>query len=157
MTDPEFYARITGDTATDPDSVSLALAEAETALADLLGRGITSAEHTETLRVYSGTAYPTSTPITDYDGPHTEVAISGLSGPTATVTYVGGWEAEAETPWSIRKDIAWNAWRLLHPSQVPPGASSVRVGDVSVTYDGRTHTAELPWSEATMRWRRRAV
>lgn len=154
---PSFYERLTGDTRTEPDMVRAALSDATRALEDMLGRGVDSAEHTETLPVYDGVAFPSTTPVTAFDGAHTTEAIIDVAGPTVTVTYTGGWVDEGDIPWSIRKDIVWNAWRLLHPSQVPSGASTIKVGDVSVTYNSEAQAAELPWSEATMRWRRRSV
>lgn len=53
----------------------------------------------------------------------------------ATVLYFGGWTAES-VPYNVERAIAWCALSCANPgaSPVPAGATSVHVGDVSVSF-----------------------
>lgn len=105
-------------------------------------------------------ATPTSIPSVD---------LSATPPPVAEVTYTGGFDP-AETdptvedylPRYIERDIAWAAWQLLQPSQavgsqVPAGATAVRVGDVAVNFAEPQRPGEtgISWSRQTLRWKRR--
>lgn len=102
---------------------------------------------------------PTSSPSFDAFG----------SPPTvAEVTYTGDFDPDETdssepdyVPRYLTQDVAWAAWQLLQPStatsEIPSGATSVRVGDVAVTFDGPQHpgATEIRWSRQTLRWKRR--
>lgn len=92
-----------------------------------------------------------------------------------TVTYVGGWvertanpTAANRLPTCISDDICWTAYRLLHPIDpaatvsILPGATSVTLGDASVSFGprgapvpGGRGYSPVRWSAATLRWRYR--
>lgn len=146
------YAEITGDGTSAASAVSARIEEAIELLEDYLGRPVTSAVRTEAMRPDRlGRLWPKATPITAADG-H-EIDGYALRGPgpfglgwdldpasTVEVTYTGGWTSDT-VPAGIARELAFAAYRLLHPaapalSDIPANASSVRLGDAAVTFKG---------------------
>lgn len=173
------YRTITLDTTSDPESVSAAIEDAENAVSEYLRRPLSSAERTETLPISrDGKVYPSATPISALGGDDANLTIEGdvvigvspdaaafgwIGSPTtpqATVTYTGGWTA-ATLPKAVERAIALAAHHQLHsdPSLVPAGATSVRVGDASVSFgSGGASTDPLASTMANIRrYRRRFV
>jgi len=178
------YRAITGDATTSGSDVSARIEEAVDLLEDELDRPLTEAERTETMYpTRDGSLWPHAIPLVtcaDYtiDGyrlygssapfPATDV----LGDPTGvSVIYTGGWversanpTADNRLPVFIERDLAWAAYALgqTEPGRqalaVPPGASSVSLGDVSVSFaNGRTASApgeaNIVWSPKTLRYR----
>lgn len=143
------YGEITGDTVTAASAVTARIEDAQELLEEYLDRPLESDEYTEELAPdRHGRLWPKATPITDggdytVDGLALHASPFGwsgfLDGNRVTVTYTGGWTAET-LPACIERDLAWAAYRLLHPgavasmSSLPGGASSVRLGDAAVTW-----------------------
>ena len=181
---PERYAAVTTDEDSDPTDVADALAEAVEALEELLDRPLEHDERTERLHATrDGRLWPRATPITDggdyqVDGeslrssatwPFDPLAIGGTSEAGVEVTYSGGFvertdnpDATNRLPGYIERDLCFAAYRLRHAvaptSDTPQGATSVSVGDVSVTYGpqgapGRQDALEDVWSKKTLSWR----
>lgn len=180
------YRTIAADTVT-PDLVATdALEFAAELLEEDLGRPLDEAERTETMWLdRAGWVWPRANPIISVatpgwipEGDLLRPAVAWqptgdilLGHPEATVdiTYTGGWvertanpAAPNRLPASIEADLAWAAHALTHrnslASSVPAGATSVRLGDVSVSFGPGGAAAELDmtirWSRRTMRWRR---
>lgn len=145
------YAEITGDTSTAASAVSARIEEAVEILEDYLDRPLASDERTETIVPDRwGRLWPKATPISD-GGDYEVDGYALLSAPFGwpsgflgsdggvTVTYTGGWADDA-LPSCIERDLAWAAYRLLHPGDtaglttLPAGATSVHLGDASVTF-----------------------
>lgn len=169
----ERYRLITGDETTAATAVTAALVEAQDLLSEDLGWDLEEDERTETLDVVAGAVYPTAIPITAVAAGQTidGYAIRGAAPlgvdilvensydpdrPRATVTYTGGW-TDVTVPASIRRAIAWAARGILTPASaeaVPDGATSVRLGDASVTFATAQHraTTGITWPAKTMRW-----
>lgn len=154
----ERYQQVTGDSTTDETLVQERLDRAQRKVEEYLRRPLASEERTERVMlryrpggVLSGAyaAYPKVTPVTDVaDGLTIDgSAVLGLSGTWlswweeseqwAELVYTGGWTAE-----TLPETIAENIIRLAHaagnPALVPAGATSVSVGDASVSFDGST-------------------
>lgn len=157
------YRELTGDTTTDETTVTARLEDAQRLVEEYLRRPIERAERTERLRLYryEGTdsgfdggwaVYPRATPIdavatTGYTALGAAlVGVSPDAGPLsygispttvgyATVTYTGGW-TEATLPLTIARELARTAKALASPaaSGVPAGATSVKVGDLSIGF-----------------------
>lgn len=130
-------------------------------------------------------AFPTVTPIVSVDGdlshvngviygatPTSSPFVDAFAGPptTTTITYVAGFDPEEDdptsrfyTPRQIVRDIAWCAKALLAPLDAPStvmaGATSVSVGDVSVTFGDEQAPGEVGvrWSCGSLEWKRRSV
>lgn len=183
MLSSERYQRHTGDTSQDDDDVDDAIALAVEMLEEVLGRPLAEDERTERLFPdVRGRMWPRATPIATAAG----YVIDGLairsSGPFVnlgppfstvdylTVTYTGGWVAHPAAddedpipvnvlPLSIERDLAFAAYRLLHPAplmtQLPVNAGSATVGDVSVA--GAGGKALRPPSDTTGWWSRRTL
>jgi len=178
------YRAITGDQASSDEAVSARIEEATELLEGELGRPLEQAERTERMQpTRDGLLWPLATPLaaaTDYtiDG-H---ALRGSSpfpsgwdfigGETALdVTYTGGWVERTANPGSafrlpvhIERDIAFAAQALGQtptPLAVPAGASSVSLGDASVTFKDGYHPdpadAGVSWSKETLGYRYRRV
>lgn len=111
-----------------------------------------------------GRLWPRATPIAEADTYEIDgLALTGASpfGPAVgfldpstflAVTYTGGWTderpeeydpedaANVPLPYCIARDLAWAAYRLAHPEGAqtatgfPAGATSVRLGDASVSF-----------------------
>lgn len=168
----ERYRLVTGDQSTAASAVSAAIEEAVDVLSEDLGWQIESAERTETLTVLDGRVYPSSVPITavpsgqSIDG-HAVIGAAPFGqdfitegadeGETrSSLTYTGGWTSST-VPAGVARDLAWAAYGILRPetaTSVPDGATSVRLGDASVTFAGpqARSRAGLSWSAKTMRW-----
>lgn len=181
------YAAITGDTDTAASAVEEAVVEAVELLEEELGRPLANAERTESMRPdRQGRLWPRATPITDSGDYETE-GLALLSAPfgwpsivnptgTVSVTYTGGWadptadgfdpdgDNPPTLPQCIQRDLAWAAYRLLHPvapgaSVAPAGATSLRLGDAAVTYgpdgapDGIGGDTCTWWSTRTRHYR----
>lgn len=154
------YRLRTGDATSLSSAVSAAIEEAEEMLEEELRRGLANEERTETLRIYptygetvdlwawSGRVYPRAWPITAstlvIDGralfgatpdnhPFTGI-VEPVVTPRATITYTGGFTA-ATLPVTLAQAI-YDLAKPLAQEEAPAlvGASSMRVGDVSVTY-----------------------
>jgi hypothetical protein len=140
-----------------------AIVDAENMVAGFLRRPLEFGEYTDVLRVdVDGLAYPKAVPlasgpasanyrIVEYNavgyltvGGHpqiTEWVPERRTGylvdqPTRAVTYTGGWTA-GSAPFALLRTIARLAYRLAHPAPLEgnaAGASSVKVGDLAVTW-----------------------
>jgi hypothetical protein len=184
LVDADAYGWYTGDHDTDESIVNQALDKATKLLEERLGRSLAYGSYTERLPVYqvagSATVFPSVTPLTQVltngraDGDQvTDVDIdarggngfavwaTGLANRYATVTYLAGFTPDS-LPESIIRDICSCALRDLQeaaPSVIPIGATSVRVGDVAVSYGPEGAPASsaggFEWSADTLRWRKR--
>lgn len=176
----ERYRAVTGDTTTGASAVSALVEEAVELLVEELQRPINATERTEWVEVdREGRAYPEVTPITEVeqgweiDGdtlirpPLASFTPSSYGAGRAQVTYTAGWTLET-LPTHMRRDIAWAAYALGHPSQLaagmPAGATGIMLGDVQVQFgvQGKTPGSvrsatdlAIKWSRNTLLWRRR--
>lgn len=154
----ERYRQLTLDTSSSDDDVTQAITDATSLIEDELGgRGLEAIERTETLELMAGNrVYPTCWPLVSVSIPadgeidgysiknvFLEATFGDLPGPffddvtSIDVTYVGGWTDET-IPTRLAMAIAVTTRNLLaalSTSLSPMGAKSVKVGDVSVTYD----------------------
>jgi hypothetical protein len=159
------YRDITGDRITDDAAVTARLEEAQDLIEDELGRLLESAERTETLTLTfehgSWRAYPQAFPITAVGAGETftieddvtlanvtidDTAFWGTAVPVeGTVTYTGGYTTST-VPKALERGIAQLAHALcpaLVGAGAPSGASSVHVGDVSVTFARPSGAGEI--------------
>lgn len=182
------YIALTGDsTGRDPSEVSAAVEDATSLLADALGRPLEEAEYTERLRIYyadefpGGRVFPSSTPITD-PGDLELIGTTALAGagpisapwfdyteaPYASVTYTGGFVERSANPTAtnrlpvcIERDLAaavYASFNVSVSSQIPAGATAVRLGDASVSFGGHGYSggqSSTRWSYETLRYKRR--
>lgn len=176
------YRALTRDTASDDIDVEEAIVDAQDLLEEYLGRPLETAERTEELAPdRGGMIWPAATPITEAEGwtidglglVGTSVAFPDVV--TTSVTYTGGWarpdygEEEAPEgvpvlPTCLQRDLALAAYRLLHPTiatlaGVPTGASSVSLGDASISGEGlgRAESTDSWWSSRTRGYRHAPV
>lgn len=167
------YQSVTGDTATASGTVQEFLDDAEQDLVEYLDRPLEHDTYTHRLRVYSEkrglVSYAKATPVTD-PGVYTSagnalVGTSPSGGPFdlsdpayADVTYTGGW-TNATLPRCIRNDICWAARQAARgeAARVPAGATSVSLGDASVSYATGGPDPDDRWSRQTRRYRARRV
>ena len=183
----ERYQLLTGDSDTATARVEDAIADAGRLLADDLGRpDILYGTHTETLQLWPhpqtgvAQAYPSVVPVHSEStglevrddviygaSPDSAPSLDAYGAPptAATLTYTAGWKSDgtgrAATPAGVESDVVWAAYRLLRPAEqvsVPVGATSVRLGDASVTYatPRQPGTVGVSWSRPTLAWRRRS-
>ena len=183
----ERYRVITGDTTTAASAASAAIEDATDLLAEALGRprALKSAVRTETMHVGdNGQCVPLAVPVTVcadyqfdtaqlYGATPDSVPFRGFTSSelprTVDVTYTGGWVERSANPSAanalpvpMERDIAWAAYGLLDPgvgAVTPAGATSVSVGDASVSFGAKgapsRATAGVTWSRDTLRWKRR--
>lgn len=178
------YRRITGDDATAASAVSARIEEAIAALEDVLERPLEEDERTE--RLYptrDGRLWPKAVPIVDpgdYQADGNALRSTapfpwsgfGTSIDYLDVTYTGGLversanpDATNRLPEYMERDIAWAAHRLEHapaPGQYPAGATSVSLGDASISFGQGGAPAGVDvldgmWSRRTLAWRHRVV
>lgn len=170
----ERYEIITGDTTTAASAVSARLDDAQGMLAAALGRSqITLGEVTETLPLSpSGAAYPGVIPVVAAPdgvvyrlGAFEGCPVDGGPFPdsrpySTTLTYTAGWSADT-VPVPVEIDLAWCAWRLLHPTApTPAGATAIANGDASMTFSTPSTGSVVDgigWSRQTMAHRRRRL
>lgn len=157
------YRDVTGDTTTPDQTVASRLIRAQRKVEAHLRRPLPLDERTERVRLrdYAGwglfgggsVAYPAATPVVSATGLRVEgnavigAASSWLSWQDgadryADITYLGGWTAET-LPEPIVEAICSLARAAGQPSPVPAGATSVRNGDVAVTFAARAAGAQL--------------
>ncbi len=155
---PGTYRTVTKDTTSADADIIQALADATRLAEDVCNRTLGQATYSESLRVYrDGKVYPTATPLVSVMSPVSAgvliqgagihlgtsftapmVTVAGFGGaipPQTTVVYVGGYTA-ATLPVTLGRALARIAWHMLHPvilDGVPAGATSVHVGDTSVS------------------------
>lgn len=157
------YVTLTGDTASASATIEEQIDVAEQEVERFLDRPLAEGLYTDSLVVYpSGRAYPKAVPLVSVPVTATyeiedEVTLKsvaaaydlivdypdvGWDGYAATsgrvaLTYTGGWTAQ-NVPLAVARAIALITYGLAHPqvSSAPPGATSVKVGDVSVSYAG---------------------
>jgi hypothetical protein len=148
------YVELTQDTTSASVDVNTQLEIAQELVTDALGRTLESTEVTEDLRVYvNGTVYPTVTPVTvaptDVTIKRNGYTLTGVASdyfdattdlvnnyPEATITYTGGWTSST-VPVSVARCIASLAQALLvgnTTASLGSGASSIKVGNVSISY-----------------------
>lgn len=167
--DVDTYRRITHDNDTADADVELALADAQAFLEDETERGFELAERTEVLHYSAdGYVYPSTTPIVSVSAPanstidggrvrtgsHLSVSIG--SSDTATLTYTAGY-AEGEFPRHLVSLVARLAYAgLPHTSNVPEGATSVTVGDVSYTIASAV-SSDTSLNREVRRWDRKRL
>jgi hypothetical protein len=167
------YREITTDDASVGSAVEAWIAEAVTELEEYLDRPLDEDERTESMRPdRHGRLWPRATPIASAEGYTVDgfaivagtplLPVGSFLGPETTVevTYTGGW-TEATLPLAIQRDLALAAYRIGHPSaltsDVPEGATSVRLGDAAVTYGpggpGARADSSTWWSKRTRSYR----
>lgn len=173
------YRAITGDQVTASALVEDRLDEAVELLEEVLGRPLASAERTEQCwPTRDGRLWPRVTPITaaagyDIDGNALLPSAFTSFDPTArtttvTVTYTGGYVERTANPASvnrlpscIERDLAWVAKALGATDAaglvagLPPGARSVSLGDLSITFADSADSADpstmgIRWSKRTL-------
>lgn len=156
------YQSLTGDTVSASAVIETQIEVAEREIERFLNRPLAHGSYVDELTVYpSGRAYPRAVPLTSVPvtaGYQIEDTVTvrgvafwasshvgsgwadGWSGYAetsgrATVQYSGGWTA-VTVPLAVERAIALVAFALAHPqvSAAPPGATSLKVGDVSVSY-----------------------
>ena len=175
------YRDITGDNESASGVIEDALVDAQALLEDELQRPLEMDTRTERCRIMpearGAAVYPKVTPLTSVTTGGTIVghAVVGgfpggtfLTGPEeyASVTYVGGYDPEATDgptllPRTLERAIAWAAKALCVPDEfanVPAGATSVTVGDVSLTWGAGGSPAQGTVSferRLVRRWKRR--
>ena len=177
------YRQITRDYETSEADVSANLDIVEAIVEDYLKRPLAAVQRTEECLVYAGSRlYPLATPILSVSSPaaaviHRELYLTGVT-PLAdflieesslepdyvTVTYVGGWTS-LTIPDAMARMIARLAQQLeratVSSSQFPVGATSLSLGDASISFASPTGGAGeldtlLPGATAALRkWRRR--
>lgn len=155
------YVTLSGDSTTASAAIEESIDEAERLVSDFLNRPLEEGTYTEQLFVEAdGFSYPSAVPITSvpasadieiYDdvalrcgagldfitaGQWDEVGGYQVQLPRAAITYTGGWTA-ASVPFGVASTIARLAYAMANPtpfSDDTGGATSKKVGDVSVTY-----------------------
>lgn len=181
----ERYRVITGDSSTAASAASAAIEDATALLSEDLGRpdALDSRVRTETMTVgESGRTRPLAVPVTVADGYTFDTAqlygaspdsplVVGFAGDrprTVSVVYTGGFvertanpSAANRLPEYMERDLAWAAHALLRPGEAslaPAGATSVSLGDASVSYGpngaGARSEVGVNWSRRTRAWRR---
>lgn len=186
MIQEDRYRQITGEFTSTDAEVNRCIVDATQLLEEYLGRPLALAERTEEMRPdRRGSLWPKATPITvaasyTIDGhalrgtPPFSSAVWMLDPETSVeVTYTGGWADERDDAWvtgdepvlpyCIARDLAWAAHRLAHPAGVqsatgfPAGASSVSLGDASVSFGatgpGAVQDTTGWWSRQTRGYR----
>lgn len=174
------YQSITGDVTSASAVVETALEDAQSLLEDRIGRGLEMVERTERVRVFpDGIVYPAVTPLVTVPA-GASIQGSAVSGGTpagsfltpaddhSTLTYTGGYDpdetdrsAATYVPVELARAIAWAARAIISPAsfgEVPAGATSVTVGDVSLSWGpgGSPAQGEVVFSSGLLRrWRRR--
>lgn len=175
----EDYRYITKDTETPDEKVEYALQRAQRLVEQKTRRFFEKGEYTETLKLYpDGRVYPSATPVESVSDPEkTSIdggAILGVvyasaywwdypyAEPRGTVTYVGGYE-----PDEIPEDIIRVTAEIAHIdltskvslAEVPSGATSVHVGDVSFAGPrlGRSPVLSPAIRDTLREWRRRRI
>ena len=168
------YQALTGDTTLASADFATLEPRAEGLLADRLGRAqCEQGTIVEPLLAdRTGRFYPTCTPLVSATGYEVDGAtLTGGSGSElATVTYVGGWTPVGQdqtgrttVPSSVLADLAQAVRTLSKPAGATPvGATSVRVGDVGVSYGPAGAPATggadgVRWSAATLRYQHRRM
>lgn len=175
------YAEITGDSTSASAVVETAILDAQGLLESELHRPLELAERTERMRRFcDGRVYPSATPITA--GPSgSTIYGAGLAdaGPAGSflqpadeyvsVTYTGGFDP-AETdraevtyvPVELQRAVAFAAQAIIGADtgslDVPEGATSVSVGDVSISWGpgGSPASGEVTFPRRLVRrWRHR--
>lgn len=155
------YREITRDVSTDEATVTARIEEAREMIEEALDRPLNNEARTEALLLewdgaWGYLAYPRATPITTIPGNsaysiYDDVTLrsvppdgSPLFGTwvgslplKGTVTYTGGFTADT-LPHKLERAIANLACAFGAEALAPVGASSVRVGDVSVTYTAQS-------------------
>ena len=182
-----YYRQLTGDESTAATAVASAASAAQDLLeADLARVGyLEEAERTETLPLFDdGTLYHTANPVTAVDGgldwldgvvygavpdvPAFTGIIDAVRPRRVELTYTGGF-TEATCPEPILRDLAWVAYAIIHgvsarqaaAAGATSGATSVRLGDVAVTWPsggsaaGAATRLGVVWSPATLAHRSR--
>lgn len=181
----ERYRAITGDRSNQEAAVTAAIEQAEEELTDVLGRPLAEGSYTDRLTpTRDGWLWPKATPIVDapgwtINGLGLEPAYSGWPCRDAVdVTYTGGWVERTANPTAanrlpscIEEDLAWRARAIVCPdaagidlSQIPAGATSVRLGDAAVSFGGngapgaaRSEAGGRKWSRRTLSYRYRVT
>lgn len=176
------YRAITGDDVTPSALVEGRLDEAAELLEEALGRPLAAVERTEKIvPTRDGRLWPRCTPIVaadgyDIDGHALLPSALTFYDPTlrtsqVTVTYTGGWvertanpNADNRLPVCIERDLAWVAKALGATDAsglvagLPPGAKSVALGDLSITFATSSDTVDpstmgIRWSARTLSYR----
>lgn len=176
------YRKITGDKNSYSGDVLEALADAQNTVEEKTNRFYELAERTEKLSRYSdGKVYPSATPVVSVSSPvgaaiegnsvsstewyYGDVAVNWFISdsrngyPLVELTYTGGWAA-GSIPVAIVKVTAEIAKLALTPSSdLPQGATSVTVGDVTVTGNNLGNISTLPSSinRVLRGWYRRSI
>lgn len=149
------YRLATNDQTTASSAVSAALLEAESLLEDELRRHLPSQSRTKACKIWpDGRVYPDAWPVDSVvglvledsrtvlgavpdAGPFVGVIPRNYAPPTVTITWVGGFTAPDglhPLPVTLAHAIYDLAKAVLAAAPVPVGATSMSVGDVSVSY-----------------------
>jgi hypothetical protein len=182
----ERYTQITGDTGTVDTDIAQAITDATALLEDYLRRPLAEAERTEAMIPdRAGMLWPKATPIltaTGYTIDGLAIRSAGPFGfpswidpdPSISITYTGGWADERVVdfdpaehdnllPFTLARDIAFAAYRLLHPTisqtaGIIGGATSVSLGDASISGAGLGgESTDGWWSTQTRGYRYRPL
>lgn len=166
-----YYELVTGDHDSADEAITARVEHATDLLAEALDRPVVQAERTERLWPdRAGNLWPRAVPIVAATGWTIDGhRLYGGFAPDETgailVTYTGGWvertanpDATNRVPAYVAEDLAWATHALLHPPEastdVPAGATSVRLGDAAVTFgpDGppRPGLTAIRWSRRTL-------
>lgn len=166
------YRSVTDDTASASGTVQSWLDDTEQDLEEFLDRPL-HFDGTERCKINQErrgpVVYPRATPIIDAGGlvasGHALLGATAVDDPFTTsdpaysdVTYEGGWTASS-LPRAIRNDICWAVRQAIRgdAARVPAGATSVSLGDASVSFGGTgaPDAGDARWSRQTRRYRRR--
>lgn len=173
------YRLYTGDLQSYDGAADTALVNSQSYVEDQTERYLESDTYTETLEVKSnGRVYPRALPLTsvssptgatiegpailgagygwdsvDIDTSNTLTLVPRYLVSRATVTYIGGY-GEGEAPIDLVKLIANIAYADMHPQPALAGASSISVGDVTVTGSSGSYSRDIV--RGLTRWGRRS-
>jgi hypothetical protein len=141
------YRRVVRDFVSFDGDVQDKLVDAQQLFEDITWRQLEREERTEQLAIYFDTngdlSFPRATPVVSVSEPSGATVDSELAvrlgftcyrGSWVTVTYVGGYETEADVPTDFVRTICFIARDLFSTLSVPAGARRVQVADVS--YEG---------------------
>lgn len=178
------YRAITGDRTTPAVDFANALDDAVDRLEERLDRKLASAQRTERMfPTRDWSLWPHATPVTAVpngwtadgdrlfrsDGFGFPVDFNSWPNTGVDVTYTGGWVERTANPSVanrlpafIEADLAWAAYQLVRPARaaaaldVPEGATSISLGDASVSYGPKGAVATAP-AEGRIKWSRRTL
>lgn len=160
------YRSLTGDLDSYDGKVSECLLLAQSEIERLTSRKFEEGQYTEALPVHLARVYPSATPIASVSSPSgstiegTAIVVgeTWLTGYSQVVVYIGGYD-EDEVPLELQRLVAELARRLVTMDTAfvaPIGATSVKVGDISITGTnlGSRNPVDGPFLKRIRQWRR---